>query len=41
MSSKRAMKQAKKQAYAKQRSNITNRRFEEKKKKVFPKKKKN
>ena len=32
MSSKRAMKQAQKQAYAKHRSNITNNRFELKKK---------
>ena len=32
MSSKRAMRQAQKQAYAKHRSNITNRRFELKKK---------
>ena len=32
MSSKRAMKQAQKQAYAKHRSNITNSRFEIKKK---------
>ena len=32
MSSKRAMKQAQKQAYAKHRSNITNSRFETKKK---------
>jgi hypothetical protein len=32
MSSKRAMKQAQKQAYAKHRSNITNSRFELKKK---------
>ena len=32
MSSKRAMKQAQKQAYAKHRSNITNGRFELKKK---------
>ena len=30
MSSKRAMKQAQKQAYAKHRSNITNSRFEKK-----------
>ena len=34
MSSKRAMKQAQKQSYAKHRSNITNNRFELKKK--FP-----
>ncbi len=32
MSSKRAMKQAQKQAYAKHRSNITNSRFNTKKK---------
>ena len=32
MSSKRAMRQAQKQAYAKHRSNITNGRFELKKK---------
>tara|TARA_Y100000748_G_scaffold261947_1_gene230219 strand:- start:308 stop:445 length:138 start_codon:yes stop_codon:yes gene_type:complete len=32
MSSKRAMKQAQKQAYAKHRSNITNNRFKLKKK---------
>ena len=32
MSSKRAMRQAQKQAYAKHRSNITNSRFEHKKK---------
>ena len=32
MSSKRAMKQAQKQAYAKHRSNIINNRFEVKKK---------
>ena len=32
MSSKKAMKQAQKQAYAKHRSNITNTRFETKKK---------
>ena len=32
MSSKRAMRQAQKQAYAKHRSNITNSRFEFKKK---------
>ena len=31
MSSKRAMKQAQKQAYAKHRSNITNNRFNSKK----------
>ena len=33
MSSKRAMKQAQKQAYAKHRSNITNNRFGNRKKK--------
>ena len=32
MSSKKAMKQAQKQSYAKHRSNITNNRFEYKKK---------
>ena len=31
MSSKRAMRQAQKQAYAKHRSNITNSRYEDKK----------
>ncbi len=44
MSSKRAMRQAQKQAYAKHRSNITNNRFESKKKflnKNNEKKKKN
>ncbi len=35
MSSKRAMRQAQKQAYAKHRSNITNSRFEFKKKNQF------
>ena len=40
MSSKRAMKQAQKQAYAKHRSNITNSRFG-KKKRNFSKKNKN
>tara|TARA_B100001057_G_scaffold254304_1_gene254561 strand:- start:764 stop:889 length:126 start_codon:yes stop_codon:yes gene_type:complete len=40
MSSKRAMKQAQKQAYAKHRSNITNSRFVNKKKNFFNKKKK-
>ena len=40
MSSKRAMKQAQKQAYAKHRSNITKSRFG-KKKNFFLKKKKN
>ena len=41
MSSKRAMKQAQKQAYAKHRSNITNNRFGSKKKKLIKNKKKN
>ena len=41
MSSTTAMKQAQKQAYAKHRSNITNSKFEVKKRKVFTKKKKN
>jgi hypothetical protein len=40
MSSKRAMKQAQKQAYAKHRSNIINSRFEKKKNNFFKKKKK-
>jgi len=40
MSSKRAMKQAQKQAFAKHRSNITNNRFKTKKK-FFIKNKKN
>ena len=39
MSSKRAMKQAQKQAYAKHRSNITNNKFVNKKKKSFISKK--
>ena len=39
MSSKRAMKQAQKQAYARHRSNITNSKFESKKK-TFNKNKK-
>ena len=39
MSSKKAMKQAQKQAYAKHRSNITNSRFNLKKK-IFSKNKK-
>ena len=39
MSSKRAMKQAQKQAFAKHRSNMTNSRFGIKKK-IFSKKKK-
>jgi hypothetical protein len=37
MSSKRAMKQAQKQAFAKHRSNITNSRFGSNKKKVLKK----
>ena len=37
MSSKRAMKQAQKQAYARHRSNITNSRFDSKKINVFNK----
>ena len=37
MSSKRAMKQAQKQAYARHRSNITNTRFVTKKKKFYKK----
>ncbi|MDC0150861.1 hypothetical protein OAI89_02100 [Candidatus Pelagibacter sp.] len=41
MSSKRAMKQAQKQAYAKHRSNITNNRFGKKKRNFTNKKKKN
>ena len=41
MSSKRAMKQAQKQAYAKHRSNITNSRFGLKKRIPFKNKKKN
>ena len=40
MSSKRAMRQAQKQAYAKHRSNITNARFELKKKFLNKNKKK-
>ena len=40
MSSKRAMKQAQKQAYAKHRSNITNSRFGLKKRNPFKNKKK-
>ena len=40
MSSKRAMKQAQKQAYAKHRSNITNSRFSNKKKSLLKNKKK-
>ena len=38
MSSKRAMKQPKKQAYAKHRSNISNNRFNYKKRKLNKKK---
>ena len=41
MSSKKALKQAQKQAYAKHRSNITNYRFSDKKKNLFKDKKKN
>ncbi len=41
MSSKRAMKQAQKQAYARHRSNITNSRFETKKKNLVKNKKRN
>ena len=41
MSSKRAMKQAQKQAYAKHRSNISNSRFGTKKKNFVKNKKKN
>ena len=40
MSSKRAMKQAQKQAYAKHRSNITNNRFTSKKRNFNKNKKK-
>jgi len=40
MSSKRAMRQAQKQAYAKHRSNITNTRFELKKNLLLKTKKK-
>ena len=40
MSSKRAMKQAQKQAYAKHRSNITNSRFEKKNRNFVKNKKK-
>tara|TARA_X000000368_G_C22442399_1_gene455330 strand:+ start:76 stop:201 length:126 start_codon:yes stop_codon:yes gene_type:complete len=40
MSSKRAMKQAQKQAFAKHRSNITNNRFNQKKKNFMKNKKK-
>ena len=41
MSSKKAMKQAQKQAYAKHRSNITNTRFNIKKRNFTKNKKKN
>ena len=41
MSSKKAMKQAQKQAYAKHRSNITNSRFDIKKRNLSKNKKKN
>ena len=41
MSSKKAMKQAQKQAYAKHRSNITNNRFGSKKRNISKNKKKN
>tara|TARA_B100001027_G_scaffold72823_1_gene49664 strand:+ start:229 stop:354 length:126 start_codon:yes stop_codon:yes gene_type:complete len=41
MSSKRAMKQAQKQAYAKHRSNITNNRFNPRKRSINKNKKKN
>ena len=41
MSSKRAMKQAQKQAYAKHRSNITRSRFQTKKRNFLNNKKKN
>ena len=41
MSSKKAMRQAQKQAYAKHRSNITNSRFGTKKKNFIKNKKKN
>jgi len=41
MSSKRAMKQAQKQAYAKHRSNIINNRFGNKKRNFTKSKKKN
>ena len=41
MSSKKAMKQAQKQAYAKHRSNITNSRFNYKKRNLIRNKKKN
>jgi len=41
MSSKRALKQAQKQAYAKHRSNITNSRFQKKNRNFNKKNKKN
>ena len=41
MSSKRSMKQAQKQAFAKHRSNITNNRFSFKKRNIKKNKKKN
>ena len=41
MSSKRAMKQAQKQAYARHRINITNSRFDSRKKNFIKKNKKN
>ena len=41
MSSKRAMKQAQKQAYARHRRNITQSRFNQKKRKFTKKSKKN
>ena len=41
MSSKRALKQAQKQAYAKHRSNITNSRFGTRKRNFLKSKKKN
>ena len=41
MSSKRAMKQAQKQAYARHKSNITNSRFANKKRNFIKYKKKN
>tara|TARA_B100001769_G_scaffold56161_1_gene40854 strand:+ start:565 stop:690 length:126 start_codon:yes stop_codon:yes gene_type:complete len=41
MSSKRAMKQAQKQAFAKHRSNISNNRFSFKKRNIKKNKKKN
>ena len=40
MSSKKAMKQAQKQAFAKHRSNITNTKFNDKKNNFFKKKSK-